>query len=313
MSPIVIEAKGLTKSYGRHKAVDGVELTVSEGEVVGLLGPNGAGKTTTILMLLGLTEADSGTVRILGRDPWREPLQVKREVGYLPDAVGFYDNLSGRENLRYTARLGGLSADEAERRIAEVLEKVRLAQVGDRRVATYSRGMRQRLGLAELLMRRCRVAILDEPTSGLDPQSTQDLLHLIGDFAHDGMTVLVSSHLLDVVQSICTRVALFNRGRIGFTGTVEELSSRVADSGFAIEVAADGIDIASLAADLPGVTVGERTPEGRWQLAAQSDIRPELARRVIAGGGQLRSLDAHRLALGEAYTRYFEEAGHEEA
>ena len=135
MSPIVIEAKGLTKSYGRHKAVDGVELTVSEGEVVGLLGPNGAGKTTTILMLLGLTEADSGTVRILGRDPWREPLQVKREVGYLPDAVGFYDNLSGRENLRYTARLGGLSAEEAERRITEVLEKVRLAQVGDRRVA----------------------------------------------------------------------------------------------------------------------------------------------------------------------------------
>jgi ABC-2 type transport system ATP-binding protein len=173
--------------------------------------------------------------------------------------------------------------------------------------------MRQRLGLAELLMRRCRVAILDEPTSGLDPQSTQDLLHLIGGFAHDGMTVLVSSHLLDVVQSICTRVALFNRGRIGFTGTVEELSSRVADSGFAIEVAADGIDLATIAASLPGVTVGERTPEGRWQLAAQSDIRPELARRVIAGGGQLRSLDAHRLALGEAYTRYFEEAGHEEA
>ena len=134
------------------------------------------------------------------------------------------------------------------------------------------------------------------------------------DFAGEQQCLVESgAHLLDVVQSICTRVALFNRGRIGFTGTVEELSSRVADSGFAIEVAADGIDIASLAADLPGVTVGERTPEGRWQLAAQSDIRPELARRVIAGGGQLRSLDAHRLALGEAYTRYFEEAGHEEA
>jgi ABC-2 type transport system ATP-binding protein len=313
MSELAIEARGLTKSYGRHKAVDGVELSIAEGEVVGLLGPNGAGKTTTILMLLGLTEADSGTVRILGRDPWREPLEVKREAGYLPDSVGFYDNLSGRENLRYTARLGGLSADEAEKRIDEVLEKVRLAPVGDRRVGTYSHGMRQRLGLAELWMRRCRVAILDEPTSGLDPQATHDLLGLIGGFAQGGMTVLVSSHLLDIVQSICNRVALFNHGRIGFTGTVEELSGRVADKGFAIEIDAEGVDIAKLAANLPGVTLGEKTPEGRWQLAAQSDIRPELARRVIAEGGALRSLDARRLALGEAYTRYFEEASHEEA
>src|SRR6185312_5049076 len=187
----VIEARGLSKRYGRQMAVDGVDLTVAEGEVVGLLGPNGAGKTTTILMLLGLTEASGGTVRILGRDPWREPLAVKREVGYLPDAVGFYDNLSGRENLRYTARLGGLSPAEAETRMAEVLGLVRLDDFADRRVATYSRGMRQRLGLAELLMRRCRVAILDEPTSGLDPQSTHDLLQLIGGFAREGMTVLV--------------------------------------------------------------------------------------------------------------------------
>ncbi|MGN6101396.1 MAG: ABC transporter ATP-binding protein, partial [Devosia sp.] len=178
MSNTVIEAHGLSKRYGRQVAVDGIDLEVMEGEVVGLLGPNGAGKTTTILMLLGLTEGSSGSVRILGRDPWREPLAVKREVGYLPDAVGFYDNLSGRENLRYTARLGGLVAAEADRRIAEALERVRLAEVADRRVGTYSRGMRQRLGLAELLSRHCRVAILDEPTSGLDPQSTHELLQL---------------------------------------------------------------------------------------------------------------------------------------
>jgi ABC-2 type transport system ATP-binding protein len=313
MSETVIEARGLIKNYGRHRAVDGVDLTVGEGEVVGLLGPNGAGKTTTILMLLGLTEADSGTVRILGRDPWREPLKVKREVGYLPDSVGFYDNLSGRENLRYTARLGGLSAAEAETRIEEVLEKVRLADVGDRRVGTYSHGMRQRLGLAELWMRRCRVAILDEPTSGLDPQSTNELLALIGSFSRGGMTVLVSSHLLDIVQSICSRVALFNHGRIGFAGTVEELSARVADKGFAIEIDAEGVDLAKLLADFPGAALRDKSPDGRWQLEAQSDIRPELARRIVAEGGTLKSLDAHRLALGEAYTRYFEEASHEEA
>jgi ABC-2 type transport system ATP-binding protein len=311
MSAVVIEAHGLSKRYGRQMAVDGVDLTVAEGEVVGLLGPNGAGKSTTILMLLGLTEASGGTVRILGRDPWREPLAVKREVGYLPDAVGFYDNLSGRENLRYTARLGGLAPAETEARMAETLGRVRLDDVADRRVGTYSRGMRQRLGLAELLMRRCKVAILDEPTSGLDPQSTHDLLQLIGGFAHDGMTVLVSSHLLDIVQSICTRVALFNRGKIGFVGTVAELSSRVADSGLRIDLAADGIDIAKVVAGLEGVRVLEAGGEGRWQLEAPADIRPDLARRIVEQGGALRSLDAHRLALGEAYTRYFEEAGHE--
>jgi len=307
MSTTVIEARGLSKRYGRHVAVDGIDLSVEEGEVVGMLGPNGAGKTTTILMLLGLTEATGGTVRILGRDPWREPLAVKREVGYLPDAVGFYDNLSGRENLRYTARLGGLAAEEADKRIAEVFGRVRLAEVADRRVATYSRGMRQRLGLAELLMRRCRVAILDEPTSGLDPQSTHDLLQLIGGFVHEGMTVLVSSHLLDIVQTICTRVALFNKGRIGFVGTVDELSARVADSGLRIDLVADNIDIAKVTAGLAGVTVLETEGDGRWQLAAPTDIRPDLARRVVEQGGALRSLDAHRLALGEAYTRYFEE------
>jgi len=311
MNAAVIEARGLSKRYGRQMAVDGVDLTVAEGEVVGLLGPNGAGKTTTILMLLGLTEASGGTVRILGRDPWREPLAVKREVGYLPDAVGFYDNLSGRENLRYTARLGGLSPAEAETRMAEVLGRVRLEDVADRRVATYSRGMRQRLGLAELLMRRCRVAILDEPTSGLDPQSTHDLLQLIGGFAREGMTVLVSSHLLDIVQSICTRVALFNKGRIGFAGTVAELSARVADSGLRIDLAADDVDIGRITAGLEGVKVLETVGDGHWHLAAPADVRPELARRIIAQGGALRSLDAQRLALGEAYTRYFEEEAHE--
>jgi ABC-2 type transport system ATP-binding protein len=312
MSSVVIEAHGLTKRYGKQVAVAGIDLNVEEGEILGLLGPNGAGKTTTILMLLGLTEASSGTVHILGRDPWREPLAVKRDVGYLPDAVGFYDNLSGRENLRYTARLGGLSANEADARITEVLGRVRLGDWGDRRVATYSRGMRQRLGLAELLMRRSRVAILDEPTSGLDPQSTHELLELIGGFAHEGMTVLVSSHLLDVVQSICTRVALFNKGRIGFTGTVEALSAKVADSGFEIDLEADAVDISRLTAGLAVASI-DATGGGHWRLKAASDIRPELARRVVEQGGALKGLDAHRLALGEAYTRYFEEASHEEA
>ena len=306
MSEIVITAHGLTKRYGKHVAVDAIDLNVSEGEVLGLLGPNGAGKTTTILMLLGLTEPSAGAVSILGKDPLREPLSVKRDVGYLPDAVGFYDSLSARENLRYTARLGGIAGAELDARIDEALGQVRLSDVADRRVATYSRGMRQRLGLAELLMRRCRIAILDEPTSGLDPQSTHELLGMIAAFAQGGMTVLLSSHLLDVVQTICSRVALFNNGRIGFVGTIEELATRVADGGLHIDLSADKIDVPAVVSTIDGVTSVTAQPDGHWIVTATSDVRPAIASRIVNQGGSLRSLDAHRIGLGEAYTRFFE-------
>ncbi len=307
MSDIVISAQGLTKRYGKRTVVDHIDLTVSEGEVLGLLGPNGAGKTTTILMLLGLTEPSAGTVSILGKDPLREPLSVKRDVGYLPDAVGFYDSLSARENLRYTARLDGLAGAALDARIDEALGEVRLSDVADRRVATFSRGMRQRLGLAELLMRRCRIAILDEPTSGLDPQSTHELLEMIAGFAKGGMTVLLSSHLLDVVQTICSRVALFNSGRIGFVGTIEELTTRVAEGGLQIDLVADEVDVPAIVGGIDGVTAVTSAPDGHWTIAASSDVRPEIASRIVGKGGALRSLDAHRIGLGEAYTRFFEE------
>lgn len=311
MSTPVIEAKGLTKRYGAIPVVDGIDLAVEEGEVLGMLGPNGAGKTTTILMLLGLTDASAGTVRVLGKDPFREPLAVKRAVGYLPDAVGFYDNLSGRENLRYTARLGGFTTAEADRRIDAALDRVHLAHVGNRNVATYSRGMRQRLGLAELLMRDSRIAILDEPTSGLDPQSTTELLELIRSFAHGGMTVLVSSHLLDVVQSICNRVALFNKGRIGFVGTVEELARQVGDGAFHIEVGTAGVDVIEITGAIEGVSGAVASGDGSWTITASRDVRPELARRIVDGGGALKNLDAHHVSLGEAYNLFFREASHE--
>jgi len=311
MSTHVIEAKGLTKRYGAVPVVDGIDLTVEEGEVLGLLGPNGAGKTTTILMLLGLTETSGGTVRVLDKDPAREPLAVKRDVGYLPDSVGFYDNLSGRENLRYTARLGGLTTAEADRKIDTALARVRLSDVADRRVATYSHGMRRRLGLAELLMRDSRIAVLDEPTSGLDPQSTSELLDLIRSFSQDGITVLVSSHLLDIVQSICSRVALFNKGRIGFVGTVEELAGKVGDGAFHIEVTAENIDVAETAKRIDGVSDIRPAGKDSWRITASRDIRAELAKRLVERGGSLTNIDARHVSLGEAYNLFFKEARHE--
>jgi ABC-2 type transport system ATP-binding protein len=309
----VIETAGLVKRYGRTTAVDGIDLVVERGEVFGLLGPNGSGKTTTILLLLGLTEPTAGTVRVLGLDPLRQPLAVKRRVGYLPDEVGFYERLTARENLSYSARLAGLASSDARRRIDEVLARVRLTEVADRRVSTFSHGMRQRLGIADLLLKRAELAILDEPTAGLDPQSTQELLELIQALARDGITIVLSSHLLGMVQTICSRVALFSRGRIGLCGRVDQLTADVLGGRYVIEAEAEGADLASLLGDLPdAATVLERP--GRWRVEAKGDLRPEIARRVIGAGGTLQSIGLRQASLDEVYARYFEtEAGHAKA
>ncbi len=311
MSNTVIEARGLTKRYGSNVAVAGIDFSVEAGEVIGLLGPNGAGKTTTILMLLGLTEADGGDVVILGKDPVRQPLQVKADVGYLPDSVGFYNNMTGRENLAYTARLSGLSQAQAAENIAAALEKVRLTDVADKRVSTYSHGMRKRLGIAELLMRKCRIAILDEPTSGLDPQSTRELLDLIRSLSRDGMTILLSSHILDAVQSVCSRIALFNKGRIGFLGTTEELAGKLGGGAFVVDVEADGIDLVKAAKSADGVKSITPDGDGQWHIEAVRDIRPDLGRLIVQAGGDLRNMDLRRTRLDEAYDRFFKEYGNE--
>jgi ABC-2 type transport system ATP-binding protein len=237
MSVPAIEARGLTKRYGGTLAVERLDLQIDPGVVfglLGLLGPNGSGKTTTILMLLGLTDVTSGTVRVLGLDPARRPLEVKRAVGYMPDGVGFYDELTARENLRYSGKLMGLRGTALETRIDGVLRRVRLPEAAGKPVKAFSRGMRQRLGLAEVLLKQPRLAILDEPTSGLDPQSTAEFIEMIRGLKADGITVLLSSHLLEQVQAVCDRVGLFHRGRMVLEGGVDELARKVLGSGSAL-------------------------------------------------------------------------------
>ena len=313
MSDVVIDAQGLTKRYNGAPAVDNVSFTVARGEIFGLLGPNGAGKTTTILMLLGLTEISSGAARVLGHDPVREPLAVKRRVGYLPDSVGFYDYLSARDNLRYTARLIGFSEAEREARIADALQRVDLAEVAGNRVGTYSRGMRQRLGLAEILMKNVAIAILDEPTSGLDPQATLELLEMIRGLKREGVSVLLSSHLLDRVQSVCDRVALFQAGKIVLIGTVAELGRQVLGGGFAVEVEAQGAGLAERLRAVPGVTAVEQRGPDRVRLLADRDVRPDAAAAVVAAGGKLFRLSVEEPSLEMIYTRYFQEHGAQHA
>ena len=307
MNDIVIEARDLTKRYRGATAVDGISFTVHRGEIFGLLGPNGAGKTTTILMMLGLTEVTAGSVNILGHDPARNPLQVKRLVGYLPDTVGFYDHMTARDNLRYTAALIGIEPGERDTRIDKALDRVGLADVGQKRVGEFSRGMRQRLGLAEILMKDVTIAILDEPTSGLDPHATSELLETIRSLKHDGVAVMLSSHLLERVQSVCDRVALFNAGRIALLGTVPELARQVLGGGYHVEVEAEGEGLAVRFSEMSGVRAVDQAGPNRYRLLAERDVRAQAAEVVVYAGGALRRLSLEEPSLDAIYNGYFQQ------
>ena len=303
----VIRAEALTKRYGANLAVDHVDFEVAAGEIVGILGPNGSGKTTTILMLLGLTEPTSGRAMVAGFDPLRDPLEVKRRVGYLPDQIGFYENMSARDNLAYTARLAGLTRREIDERFIAALDRVGLGHVGHARVTTYSQGMRQRLGLAEILMKRPSIAVLDEPTTALDPHSTLEFLDMIRALKADGTAVLLSSHHLDQVQSVCDRVALFNRGKLALSGTVTELAAQVLGGGYVIDVEAHGVNVPELLSAVPGVVRVQPLGGDRYRVDCQRDLRADIARR-LATAAELTGIHFAAPSLNEVYARYFAEA-----
>ncbi|MCS7038935.1 MAG: ABC transporter ATP-binding protein [Anaerolineae bacterium] len=311
---IMIEARGLTKRYGNFTAVDNLDLIVRRGEVYGLLGPNGSGKTTTILMLLGLTEPTAGTVRVVGFDPARQPLSVKSRAGYMPDQVGFYDELTAYENLAYIAKLNGIPRGEARKRIEAALERVGLSEVTDKRVGTFSRGMRQRLAVADVLIKQPQLIIMDEPTQGLDPEGAREFLQIIAGLSQDGITILLSSHLLHQVQAVCDRVGLFHRGRKVLEGTVDELAQKVLGGAYHVDVEAQGPAEAIMAAlrRVPGVVEVKQTRRDHYDLRATGDLRAEAAEAVVKAGGRLLSLAVERPNLDEIYARYFQEVGHGE-
>jgi len=314
MDDYVIEAKDLTKRYGDFVAVDSLNLQVRRGEIYGILGPNGSGKTTTILMLLGLTEPTSGWVRVLGFDPARQPLSLKAHVGYLPDEVGFYDGMTAAENLAYIARLNGLRRAEAEHRIATSLERMGLKDVADHKVRTFSRGMRQRLGVAELLLKEPEIIIMDEPTLGLDPEAAHQFLGIIRDLAREGITILLASHLLHQVQETCDRVGLFYRGKIVLEGTVPELARQVLGGAYRVilHVEQPTDEVTAALQSLPGVT-GVHHEGGEYVIEASEDIRADAAAAVIHRGGRLQQMGIVSASLDDIYEQYFKGVSHDAA
>lgn len=312
MEQPIIALEGLTKYYGPVKAVDDLSLTIEKGEIFGLIGPNGAGKTTTILMMLGLAEPTAGKAEVCGINATRNPIAVKRKVGYMPDSVGFYDNLTALENLRYIGRLNGIPESEITAKAKATMDMVGLGAEMHKKTGAYSRGMKQRLGLADLLVREPEVMILDEPTLGIDPSGIKEFLELIRQLSRQqGLTVLLSSHHLHQMQQICDRVGIFVDGKLLVEGNIDTISRNLfGKEPYVITVTAreplsafPGLEPALLALDgVQSVNMGADSVE----LSCREEITPEIVRLAVQQGVGVTGVHRKVYGLDEIYQRYFE-------
>jgi ABC-2 type transport system ATP-binding protein len=305
----IIEIKGLVKDYDSTRAVDHLDLAINEGEIFGLLGPNGAGKTTIILTLLGLSEPTEGTVTVKNYDAITQPINVKHITGYLPDHVGFSDHKTGKENLIYTALLNGISKDKAADSAEELLKIVGLAKVKHQKTKTYSRGMIQRLGVADVLIKEPEIVVLDEPTIGIDPLGINEFLELIRHLSKEnGITVLLSSHLLHQVQKICDRVGILVDGKLLGLGNIYDLADELFHS-----------QTTSITAEIQPVT--DQLIHDLKQIDLISEVRiendliimegpkkaaPLITKKVEMNNASLFRLSCKEYGLDDIYQHYFE-------
>ena len=307
---LVVEVQDLVKDYNGFKAVDGVTFHVAQGEIFGLLGPNGAGKTAAILMLLGMTEPTAGVVCVCGYDPNKEPLEVKRITGYLPENVGFYEDLTAKENLLYLTKLNGIPEDVAIKKIDKVLTTVGLLEVKDKLVGTYSKGMRQRLGLASVLIKEPKLVILDEPTTGIDPEGTEQVLDLIRKMSREmGVSILLSSHLLYQVQQVCDRVGIMFRGKMVAQGSIEEIGRQVlGEREGVMKLTYDYINDEALS-KLNGIdgVLEKKIANNSIILKFNEERKLDIVREVVMRGFLPIEVKGREYSLEEIYIRYFRE------
>ena len=307
----VVETIDLTKTYDNTTVVDKLNLRIEEGDIFGFLGPNGAGKTTTILMLLGLTEPTSGTARICGYNSTREPLKVKRLTGYIPEKVGFYEDLPAGCNLTYTGRLNGFPEKVVAKRVSEALDIVGLSESADQMVREFSRGMKQRLAIADMLVKMPKVAILDEPTSGIDPQGIVHMLDLIAKIAKEKkMTVIMSSHQLYQVQRICKHVGILSQGKLVTEGSLDQMEREAPGGGrFRIEIKL--VEITSALIDcikrIKGVASVERR-EDSLLVSCSEDLRAKIAKAIVEANGLLVEMKIQSFTLEDIYMKHLKEA-----
>jgi gliding motility-associated transport system ATP-binding protein len=299
---MMIEVQDLTKYYGPLLAVNHIDFQVAAGEIVGFLGPNGAGKTTTLKMLAGFLPPTSGTARINGFDCVAQSLQVRRSLGYLPENVSIYPDLTVGQFLRFAARTKGVEAKDQAQELRRVMAACGLEQVAGKLVAALSKGYRQRLGLAQALLNQPPLLILDEPTIGLDPSQIVEIRSLIKNLegAH---TVILSSHILPEVSQLCHRVIIINRGQIVASDTPENLSRQMGRGAITLTVKGPEDKVIAALQSVPGVGRVDQRGEGRYLLEAGNgrDLRPELARLLVQQGFDLLELKAQEFTLEDVF------------
>ena len=304
---LIISTKGLKKKYDSFTAVTDLNFSVDNGEIFGLLGPNGAGKTTIILMLLGLTEPSSGTCRVFGHDPVKEPLEVKKLCGYLPERFGFYENLTAGGNLRYIANLNNLTGSKAENLIEESLREVGLNKQKNTKVSKFSRGMKQRLGIAQAFLKKPELVILDEPTQGIDPRGIDDILKLFQRLNREqGLTILFSSHNMQQVQETCTSFGIMSKGKLMKKGTVKSLEAEGAN--WTVDVEAHGLTD-KIIQNLGTVEFVKQIHRDGNKIVIQcaKDVRAEISESLIQSGAQLTKIGLREHSLLEVYRKYSED------
>ncbi|WP_313053910.1 ABC transporter ATP-binding protein [Pseudomonas lopnurensis] len=296
-----VEIQGVSQRYGSMTVLHDLNLNLAEGEVLGLFGHNGAGKTTSMKLILGLLAPSEGQVKVLGRAP-NDP-QVRRQLGYLPENVTFYPQLSGHETLCHFARLKGAALSQVD----ELLEQVGLAHAADRRVKTYSKGMRQRLGLAQALLGEPRLLLLDEPTVGLDPIATQDLYQLIDRLRQRGTSVILCSHVLPGVEAHINRAAILAKGRLQAVGSLAQLR---AEAGLPVRIRASGISERDswLQRWTDAGHSARGLTESSLEVVAVNGHKLLLLRQLL-GESEPEDIEIHQPSLEDLYRYYMERAG----
>jgi len=306
----IINIENLSKKYNGTLVVDNVNLKIKKGEIFGLLGPNGAGKSTIILTLLGLTEPTSGSIRVGSFNSTREPLKVKQITGYLPEKVGFYEDMTAGQNLRYTAELNDISCKEIDGKINEVLKIVGLSKNKDQLVNQFSKGMKQRLGIADVLIKDPQVAILDEPTEGLDVKVANQILDAILDLnKKKNITFVLSSHQLNLMQKVCPRVGILSKGKLIGEGSIDELGRKIFEGGkyrIDIELSSVTSELTDKLKKIDGVVSINQT-DSTIQITCDKDVRQDISRVIADMGILMTRMNMKEDALEEIYLKYFKE------
>ncbi len=300
----IIETDNLVKKYEEKIVVNNLNLSIGEGEAFGFLGPNGAGKTTTIKLLMGLIQPTSGTGKVCGFDIVHQVLDVRLSCGVLPDPAGFYDNLTARRNLRFYGELYGLKGKDLEDRVVSTLKRVGLENAIDMKIGKYSKGMKQRFGLAQTIVHDPKVLIFDEPTAGIDPQGAEDYRDLVKEMKSRGKTIFMTSHILPEVEAVCDRIGIIVDGEIKICGNVDELVHQYTRrQGFQLKLRVKELDELHVRETLKpviGISNVIRN-DGYYLVSSAEDVSEDVSRAVCKASGIITELEVYRPSLNEIF------------